>query len=99
MGKTSEVSDVSDVRLHGASAETQGQRSDQTDAQRAGRRRAEGSHDEGDGADAAEHLQQDFAKVRAKVAIDLVVASRSFAAAWTTDVIEEEAEAEFVDAV
>jgi len=37
--------------------------------------------------------------VRAKVAIDPVLAARSFSAAWTTDVIEEEDEAEFVDAV
>jgi len=102
MGKTSEVRELRDareVRSPGAGVETQGQRSDEDDAQKAGRRRGDGGTDEGDGADAAEHLQQDFAKVRAKVAIDPVIASRSFAAAWTTDVIEEEDEAEFIDAV
>jgi len=102
MGKTSEVRELRDareVRSPGAGVETQGQRSDEGDAQKAGRRRGDGGTDEGDGADAAEHLQQDFAKVRAKVAIDPVIASRSFAAAWTTDVIEEEDEAEFIDAV
>lgn len=49
--------------------------------------------------DAAEHLQQDFAKVRARAATDPVLAPRTFSAAWTTDVMEEEDEAEFVDAV
>jgi len=89
MGKTSEV------RSDGAGAELK----EQGSAQKAGRRRAEGGIDGDDGVDAAEHLQQDFAKVRAKVAMDPVVASRSFSAAWTTDVIEEEDEAEFIDAV
>jgi hypothetical protein len=46
----------------------------------------------------AEHLSRDFARVRAKIAVDPVLAGRSLAAAWTTDVMEED-EAEFVDAV
>ncbi len=46
----------------------------------------------------AEHLTRDFAKVRARAAVDPVLAGRSLSAAWTTDVMEED-EAEFVDAV
>jgi len=45
----------------------------------------------------AEHLTRDFAKVRARFGIDLALAPRSLDAAWTTDVIAEEDEAEFVD--
>jgi|GEM_PF-5963333 len=52
---------------------------------------------EQDGA-AAEHLSRDFARVRARLAVDPAFAGRSLAAAWTTDVMEED-EAEFVDTV
>jgi hypothetical protein len=110
MGKTSEVREV---QSHGAGAETQAasdsgpsdgakirRRPDQqSDAEKAGKRRGDRGQGADDGIHPAEHLQQDFAKVRAKVAIDPVLASRSFAAAWTTDVMEDEDEAEFVDAV
>jgi hypothetical protein len=47
---------------------------------------------------AAEHLSRDFARVRARLAVDPAFAGRSLAAAWTTDVMEGD-EAEFVDAV
>ena len=47
---------------------------------------------------AAEHLSRDFARVRARLAVDPAFAGRSLAAAWTTDVMEED-EAEFVDTV
>jgi hypothetical protein len=46
----------------------------------------------------AEHLSRDFARVRARIGLDPVLAGRSLSAAWTTDVMEED-EAEFVDAV
>ena len=46
----------------------------------------------------AEHLKQDFARVRARGVTDPALATGSLAAAWTTDVMEED-EAEFVDAV
>ena len=45
---------------------------------------------------AAEHLSRDFARVRARLAVDPALVGRSLAAAWTTDVMEED-EAEFVD--
>jgi len=45
----------------------------------------------------AEHLTRDFARVRARFGMDHALAHRSLDAAWTTDVIEEEDEAEFVD--
>jgi|GEM_PF-7067356 len=45
----------------------------------------------------AEHLTRDFARVRARFGMDLALAPRSLDAAWTTDVIAEEDEAEFVD--
>ena len=97
MGKTSEV------RSDGSGAETQGQGTSDGDARRTGRRRTEDVTEDAieaiGGIGEAEHLQQDFAKVRAKVATDPVLASRSLSAAWTTDLIEEEDEAEFVDAV
>ena len=50
--------------------------------------------------EAAEHLTRDLARVRANFGMDLALAPRSLAAAWTspTDVTEE-GEAEFVDAV
>ena len=46
--------------------------------------------------EAAEHLSRDFARVRARLAVDPALVGRSLAAAWTTDVMEED-EAEFVD--
>ena len=46
----------------------------------------------------AEHLSRDFARVRARIGLDPVLAGRSLAAAWTADVMEED-EAEFVDTV
>lgn len=45
----------------------------------------------------AEHLTRDFARVRARFGMDPTLAARSLDAAWTTDVIVEEDEAEFVD--
>jgi len=45
----------------------------------------------------AEHLTRDFARVRARFGMDLALAPRSLDAAWSTDVIVEEDEAEFVD--
>ncbi|HEX2657457.1 MAG TPA: hypothetical protein VHU40_04265 [Polyangia bacterium] len=45
---------------------------------------------------AAEHLSRDFARVRARLAVDPALVGRSLEAAWTTDVMEED-EAEFVD--
>lgn len=45
---------------------------------------------------AAEHLSRDFARVRARLAVDPALVGQSLAAAWTTDVLEED-EAEFVD--
>jgi len=51
-------------------------------------------------ADVAEHLTRDLARVRARFGMDLVLAPRSLAAAWTSPTaVTEEAEAEFVDAV
>lgn len=47
--------------------------------------------------DCAEHLSRDFARVRARFGMDHALAQRSLAAAWTTNVIQEEDEAEFVD--
>ncbi|HEY8926395.1 MAG TPA: hypothetical protein VIU64_18565 [Polyangia bacterium] len=108
-----DVRDVRDVGSPRAGAETQAvsdsgpsdgtkirtRPNHQSEAQKAGKRRGERGQGEDDGIPPAEHLQQDFAKVRAKVAIDPVLASRSFSAAWTTDVMEDEDEAEFVDAV
>jgi hypothetical protein len=44
----------------------------------------------------AEHLSRDFARVRARLAVDPALVGRSLAAAWTTDVMQED-EAEFVD--
>ncbi|HEY4186436.1 MAG TPA: hypothetical protein VGP07_15275 [Polyangia bacterium] len=58
--------------------------------------RAEAAHDAAIAC--AEHLTRDFARVRARLGMDPVLAPRSLAAAWTTDVMEED-EAEFVDAV
>ena len=58
--------------------------------------RAEAAHDAAIAC--AEHLARDFARVRARLGMDPVLAPRSLAAAWTTDVMEED-EAEFVDAV
>lgn len=45
----------------------------------------------------AEHLSRDFARVRARFGMDPALAQRSLDAAWTTDVIAEEDESEFVD--
>jgi len=45
----------------------------------------------------AEHLSRDFARVRARFGMDHALARRTLDAAWTTDVIAEEDEAEFVD--
>ena len=45
----------------------------------------------------AEHLSRDFARVRARFGMDHALARQSLDAAWTTDVIAEEDEAEFVD--
>lgn len=45
----------------------------------------------------AEHLTRDFARVRARFGMDHALAARSLDAAWSTDVIVEEDEAEFVD--
>jgi hypothetical protein len=45
----------------------------------------------------AEHLTRDFARVRARFGIDVALAPRSLDAAWTTDVMAEGDEAEFVD--
>jgi hypothetical protein len=47
---------------------------------------------------AAEHLSRDFARVRARLAVDPAMVGQSLAAAWTTHVMEED-EAEFVDAL
>jgi len=48
-------------------------------------------------AQCAEHLTRDFARVRARFGMDHALAPRSLEAAWTTDVIAEEDESEFVD--
>lgn len=45
----------------------------------------------------AEHLTRDFARVRARFGMDPALAPRSLDAAWATEVIVEEDEAEFVD--
>lgn len=45
----------------------------------------------------AEHLTRDFARVRARFGMDHALAPRSLDAAWATDAIIEEDEAEFVD--
>jgi len=105
MVKTSEVrSDGAEAEVASDNGPSDGtkirRRSEQHgDGQKVGRRRGEGASGGDDEINAAEHLQQDFAKVRAKVAVDPLLAARSFSAAWTTDVIEEEDEAEFIDAV
>lgn len=48
---------------------------------------------------AAEHLTRDLARVRAKFGMDPALAPRSLAAAWTTETVMEENEAQFVDTV
>lgn len=49
---------------------------------------------------AAEHLTKELARVRANFGMDVVLAPRSLAAAWTSPTaVMEEDEAEFVDAV
>ena len=55
--------------------------------------------DEAPGADPAEHLTRDLARVRAKFGADPVLAGRSLASAWKSEVPVEEDEAEFVDTV
>ena len=59
----------------------------------------EAAHDAAEEAriECAEHLTRDFARVRARFGMDPALAPRSLDAAWTTDVIAEEDEAEFVD--
>lgn len=47
----------------------------------------------------AEHLLRDLARVRARFGMDLALPRPALDAAWTTDVIEEEDEAELVDAL
>lgn len=49
--------------------------------------------------DAAEHLTRDLARVRSRFGMDPVLAPRSLAAAWMTETVMEEDEAEFVDTV
>ena len=50
--------------------------------------------------EAAEHLTRDLARVRARFGMDLALAPRSLAAAWTPPTaLTEDDEAEFVDAV
>jgi hypothetical protein len=49
--------------------------------------------------DPAEHLTRDLARVRAKFGLDPALAGRSLAAAWKSETVQEEDEAEFVDAV
>jgi hypothetical protein len=49
--------------------------------------------------DTAEHLTRDLARVRAKFGMDPALAPRSLAAAWQSETLLEEDEAEFVDTV
>jgi len=72
-------------------------RKSRREAEREAERRAAQEAAEEARIECAEHLTRDFARVRARFGMDLALASRSLDAAWTTDVIAEEDEAEFVD--